>query len=269
MKVYTWNVLNPAFVPMTWARYANAERLVLEDRARTEYRLGAIAAVVRTWLRGPVVVCLQEVWPELRAALKAEHGARMAATGGADSRVTLVSGLRIAAARELHLPGEPPKSALVCALELGGRRFECANVHLHWKWVDLTAAAGALRGAEIVAGDFNKEWGALGAFLRGRRGVALQDATAVNPTTNNLAAIDHVLVSSRFNAPKTRVVRAAAGYTLMYDFEAVAALKTRWVRAKKDVSDHAPLESVVTFKHKTKKNVQLHVGAVGSRRAGG
>ena len=264
MKLYTWNVLNPAFAPMTWIGFnVDAQRLGAEDQKRNSYRLSAIAAVVRAWLRGKeVVVCLQEVWPALRAALQKEHGGNMAATDDNpdDCRATLVSGFKVAEARTTVLPAEPPKSALVCTLERGGKSFDCVNVHLHWKWGDLTQVARALvpRGAQIVAGDFNKEWGALGPLLRGRRDARVQGVTAINPHTNHLAAIDHVLVSSHFNPPKARIVASAQGYTLRYDFDAIARLKGSWLTARphRDVSDHSPIAATVTLRTKKTRKVR-------------
>jgi hypothetical protein len=251
MKVYTWNVLNPAFAAMTWIGFnVDSRALVLQDKERDSYRLDAIRVVVRSWLRGKeVVVCLQEVWPALFEALQSEFGDRMAFTEENERRVTLVSGFRIVRARILPLP---PKSALLCTLERG-RRFEVANVHLHWRLLDLTAVADALRGAQIVAGDFNKEWGALGPLMQ--RGPRLQGFTAVNPTTNHLAVIDHILVSKEFTAT-TKIVTKAAGYELPYDFHAILKLKTPWLaaRPKKDLSDHAALLAVVKMKRKTRKN---------------
>jgi endonuclease/exonuclease/phosphatase family metal-dependent hydrolase len=259
MKLYTWNVLNPAFAPMTWVGF-NAQHLGAEDQTRNKYRQHAVAEVVRGWLRGKeVVVCLQEVWPALRAALQKEHGASMAATDDnkVDCRVTLVSGFRIAEARTVALPAEPPKSALACVLERGGRSFECVNVHLHWRWGDLKRVARALlpRGAQILAGDFNKEWGELGPLLRGRRGARVQGVTAINPRTNKLAAIDHVLASIHFNQPRARIVANASGYALRYDFDAILRLKTPWLtaRPRRDVSDHSPLNATVTYRAKTRK----------------
>ena len=252
MKVYTWNVLNPTFAAMTWIGFnVDSRALALKDKERDSYRLRAIAAVVRSWLRGKeVVVCLQEVWPALFAALQSEFGDRMAFTEGNDRRVTLVSGFRIVRARALPLPFEPPKTALLCTLERG-RSFEVANVHLHWRWRDLTAVAHALRGAQIVAGDFNKE-GALPFLQRGPR---LQGFTAVNPATNHLAVIDHILVSKEFTAT-TKILTKAAGYELPYDFHAILKLKTPWLAARpnKDLSDHAALLAVVKLKRKTRKN---------------
>jgi endonuclease/exonuclease/phosphatase (EEP) superfamily protein YafD len=253
MKVYTWNVLNPSFAAMTWSGFdVNAAAWALKDRARDSYRLNAIATVVRHWLRGKeVVVCLQEVWPALRTALQSEYGDRSAFTEGTDCRATLVSGFRILRARALPLPAAPPKSALLCTLERGDRSVEVANVHLHWKWRDLSAVAQALRGAQIVAGDFNKEWGALPFLQRGSR---LHGFTAVNPATNHLAVIDHILVSKEFKAT-TKILTQAAGYTLPYDFQAILRLTQPWLDARpnQDLSDHAPLLALVTPFQKTKK----------------
>ena len=243
MKLYTWNVLNPAFAAMTWSGFvvaAAAKRLGELDQARSEYRLKAVLTVVAAWLAQPAVVCLQEVWPALRAALEAGYGVRCATSGEA---ATLVSGHQIESSRVLPLPGPPAKTALVC--EVDG--VQIVNVHFHWKWADLTAAAKALkpRGPQVVAGDFNKEWGALGSMLEGRSGTRTAD-TAINPSTNKMGGIDHVLATPEFERPHPRLVFKAAGYTLRYDFKEI--LKRNEFRPYRDVSDHSPLCVIVRKK---------------------
>jgi hypothetical protein len=242
MKLYTWNVLNPAFAAMTWSGFvdaAAAKRLGQLDQERNEYRLKAVMAVVASWLAKPAVVCLQEVWPALRAALDAAYGERCASSGEA---ATLVSGHRIESSRVLPLPGPPPKTALVC--EVDG--VQIVNVHFHWKWADLANAAKALKpsGPQVVAGDFNKEWAALGDMLEGRAGTRTA-VTAINPTTNKMGGIDHVLATPHFERPRPNLILKAAGYTLRYDFKEI--LK-KGFRPYMDVSDHSPLQVIVRIK---------------------
>jgi endonuclease/exonuclease/phosphatase family metal-dependent hydrolase len=249
MLVYSWNVLNPKYAEKTWGGVPEAKELGEKDQARTAYRQKAIQEVVRGWLKtGPTVVCLQEVWPALRFALKEEYGERCA-TGSLGEEMTLVAGCRIRASRTLAFP------ALVCDLDVGGRRVEVANVHFYWRWTDLGMAARALRGVHVVAGDFNKEWTQLGEMLRGRRGARLK-ATAVNPTTNELGEIDHVLASALFNKPRGRIVARAAGYTLRYGFSEIRKLRTPWLAARpmKDISDHSAIQARLTFSNKTRKH---------------
>jgi endonuclease/exonuclease/phosphatase family metal-dependent hydrolase len=248
MLVYSWNVLNPKYAEKTWGGVPEAKELGEKDQARTAYRQRAIQEVVRGWLKtGPTVVCLQEVWPALRGALEREYGERCATN---QEEVTLVAGCRIRASR-------PNAFALVCDVEVGGRLVEVANVHFYWRWADLREAARALRprGAQVVAGDFNKEWAQLGDMLRGRRGARL-GATAVNPTTNELGGIDHVLATNHFNKPRGRIVAKAAGYTLRYGFSEIKKLRTPWLAARpmKDVSDHSAIQARLTFSNKTRKH---------------
>lgn len=258
MLVYSWNVLNPKYAEKTWGGVPEAKELGEKDQARTAYRQRAIQEVVRGWLKnGPTVVCLQEVWPALRVALEREYGERCA-TGSLGNRatslgeeVTLVAGCRIVRSRTLAFP------ALVCDIEVGSKSVEVANVHFYWRWTDLREAARALRprGAQVVAGDFNKEWAGLGDMLRGRRGARL-GATAVNPTTNELGGIDHVLATNHFNKPRGRIVAKAAGYTLRYGFSEIKKLRTPWLAARpmKDVSDHSAIQARLTFSNKTRKH---------------
>ena len=248
MRVYSWNVLNPKYAEKTWGGVPEAKELGEKDQARTAYRQRAIQEVVRGWLKtGPTVVCLQEVWPALREALEREYGERCST---AQEEVTLVAGCRIRTSRPLAY-------ALVCDVEVGGRRMEVANVHFYWRWPDLREAAKALRprGAQIVAGDFNKEWEEWGEMLKGRRGARL-GATAMNPTRNELGGIDHVLATKHFNKPMGRIVAKAAGYTLRYGFSEIKKLRAPWLEArpKKDVSDHSAIMARLTFSNKTRKH---------------
>lgn len=238
MNVYTWNVLNPAFAAMTWSGFvdaAEAKQLGRLDQARD--RVKAVLEIVGVWLAEPAVVCLQEVWPELRTGLEAAYGKRCAASSEA---ATIVSGYPLLSSRVIKLPGPPPKTALVC--DVAG--VEVVNVHFHWRWADLKGAAKALkpRGPQVVAGDFNKEWEALGGMLEGRAGTRT-GATAINPTTNQMGGIDHVLATPHFKRPRPTLVVKAAGYTLRYDFKEILKKKEF-----KGVSDHSPLHVILRRK---------------------
>ena len=243
MILYTWNVLNPAFAAMTWLDFTDKKTgaaLAEKDQARTPERQAAILAVLRKWLATPAVVCLQEVWPSLRVALKEAYGKDVAFTSDNpdDCRATIVKGMTIVKASTVMFKLDPPKSALSTTLQLGRRKVRCLNVHLHWKWTDSEAIfkhVRKLQTFDVIAGDCNKR---IDETRLPGRPAQLKGVTGIHPTDGGLAAIDQVRVG-----PNVSLKGATILPHFIYDFKRILQKGFR----NTDLSDHTPIRASIMF----------------------
>jgi len=272
INICTWNLLNPEphISQMTWSNFVSkdkAKQIAKVDFERFGlFRAQAIVDIIK-WMGtksvDPLIICLQEVHPDLIPMLKQLVNNKQIAYLQKSQLVTIMTKGFIESTSTIKFNG---KSVLVSKINFGSKIISCVNLHFYWKWsvgeVELFGSelSYILKGPFILAGDFNKPIELLGGFMglfdcmlyrsefKPRAFTSIQ--THTNSLTPSYGIIDHILLSSDFaytDKTKHKILSKAAGYKIFYSFDLILGIKDlnakAWIKTRpsSDISDHKPV----------------------------
>lgn len=272
INICTWNLLNPEphISQMTWSNFVSkqqAKQIAKVDFERFSiFRAQAIVNIIK-WMgtksSNPLIICLQEVHPNLIPMLSQLVGPKQIAYFQENQLVTIVYKGIIESTETIKFYS---KSVLVSKINIGNKIISCVNLHFYWKWsvpeIDLIGSelSSKLDSPFVLAGDFNKPIELLEGFMGQfdcmlyrsdfKPGAFTSIQTHTPASALSYGIIDHILLSSDFvytDKTKHKILSKAGGYKIFYSFDSILGMEgldaNKWIgsRPKSDISDHKPV----------------------------